>query len=96
MIEGLLTEASERGWYLYSLRDRADSLRDPWEAMLRHPAALASYGQGATAELALSAALDGIERAQPHSLPTYATADLPKIDLDRILRKVPVVCNRRI
>jgi hypothetical protein len=97
MIEDLLSEASARGWYLYSLRDRADGHRNPWEATLRHPSCLASYGQGATAELALSAALDGIERAQPHELPKVGIADVPdQAVLAKILRKLPVICDRRI
>jgi len=74
MIEDLLTEITERGWYLYSAYsnpyDRPSAYR--WECTLRNAAAsLVSFGQGPDLSIALSQALDGIDHAAPGKLPTF-------------------------
>jgi hypothetical protein len=94
MIEDLLSEITERGWHVYTLRDCADSRLFRWECTLRNPLArLVTYGQGHTCELALSQALDGIDRAEPFVLPTFTVhKTAPAVDLREILaRCAPVV-----
>ena len=90
MIEDLLTEISERGWYIYSLRDCGDSRQSPWECSLRHRSCLITYGQGSTAELDISSALDAIERATPHKIPvpqSFAELCKDKFSVVEYLRK---------
>jgi hypothetical protein len=98
MIESLLVEITERGWHVYSLRDCADSRLFPWEVTLRCPAlSLVAYGQGTTLALALSMAIDGIDRAEPHTLPTFTYGIEPRVDLRSIMNRIQpaVKINRR-
>jgi hypothetical protein len=99
MIENLLSEISDRGWHVYSLRDCADSRLFPWEVTIRCPAlSLVAYGQGTTLALALSMAIDGIDRAEPHTLPTFTIhAAPPAVNLREIMNRIQpaVKINRR-
>lgn len=99
MIESLLSEISDRGWHVYTLRDCADSRAFPWECTLRCPAlSLVAYGQGITCELALSMAIDGIDRAEPHMLPIFTIHKTPPaVNLREILDRIQpaVKINRR-
>jgi hypothetical protein len=99
MIEDLLSEISDSGWHVYSLRDCADSRLFPWEVTLRCPAlSLVAYGQGTSLELALSMAIDGIDRAEPHVLPTFTIHKTPPaVNLREIMARIqPIVSiNRR-
>lgn len=99
MIESLLAEISERGWYLYHLRDCNDSRLFRWECTIRNaPLALVAYGQGITCELALSMAIDGIDRAEPHMLPIFTVHKTPPaVNLREILDRIQpaVKINRR-
>lgn len=72
-IETLLTEIADRGWYLYSLRNTGDTRQNSWECYVRDaPTCTVGYGQGSTAYLAISAAIEALESAaEPHTLPTY-------------------------
>jgi hypothetical protein len=93
-IESLLSEITDRGWHLYTCRDCADSRLFPWEVTLRCPAlSLVAYGQGQSMELALSQAIDGIDRAEPHVLPTFTIHTAPPaVNLREILARLqPVV-----
>ncbi len=88
MIEDLLTEIAERGWYLYSAYshpfDRPSAFA--WECTIRNAAAsLVAFGQGPDLSIALSMALDNIERAEPGVLPTFTVSEAPKIDLASVL-----------
>jgi hypothetical protein len=98
-IESLLTEISDRGWHVYSCRDCADSRLFPWEVTLRCPAlSLVAYGQGECLELALSQAIDGIDRAEPHVLPTFTIHKTPPaVNLREILARIQPITpiNRR-
>ena len=87
MIEDLFIEISERGWYVYSLRDCGDSRQSPWECSLRHRSCLIAYGQGPSADLAISSALDAIERATPHDIPAPQISREPAFSLTEYLRK---------
>ena len=99
MIEDLLTEIRDRGWHVYTCRDCADSRLFPWEVTLRCPAlSLVAYGQGTSMELALSQAIDGIDRAEPGVLPTFTVYKTPPaVNLREILDRIQptVKINRR-
>jgi hypothetical protein len=99
MIESLLSEITERGWHVYTCRDCADSRPYPWEVTLRCPAqSLVAYGQGQSMELALSMAIDGIDRAEPHILPIFTIhKSPPAVNLREILARIQpaVKINRR-
>ena len=71
-IEDLLSEIADRGWYLYSLRNTGDKRSNPWECYIRDAAAeTIGYGQGPSAYLAISAAIERHEiAAEKHALPT--------------------------
>lgn len=90
MIEDLLTEITERGWYLYSAYSHIDRpIAFSWECTLRNAeASLVAFGQGETFAIALAFALDNIERAEPGKLPTFVSYDEPKVDLSAILSKL--------
>lgn len=89
-IESLLSEITECGWYLYNLRDCNDSRLYAWECTIRNAQAkLVAYGQGPTCELALSMAIDGIDRAEPGILPTFTIhKSAPANSLAEILARV--------
>jgi len=97
-IESLLTEISERGWFVYSARecdhDRTLS-GDQWQVTLTKPDAFTgynyvSYGQATTLALALASALDNIESAERKikESPTYVLNKTPSVDLSSILTKL--------
>jgi hypothetical protein len=98
-IESLLNEITERGWHVYTCRDCADSRLFPWEVTLRCSAlSLVAYGQGECLELALSMAIDGIDRAEPHTLPTFTVyKSPPAVNLREIMNRLQPVTpiNRR-
>lgn len=102
MLEDLLSELTDRGWYLYSLYnlplDRPAAFQ--WECTIRCPgeAPLVAYGQGESAYLAISNAIDGIERAAPHVLPTFTVTEESRASIADIIAKLQpaVKINRRI
>ncbi len=101
MIESLLAEITDRGWHVYTLRDCADSRIFPWECTLRCPAlSLVAYGQGTSMQSALAMAVDGIDRAEPHTLPTFTIhRPSPAVDLTDILRRLapaPTITRRSL
>jgi hypothetical protein len=88
MIEDLLAEITDRDWYLYSAYshpyDRPSAFT--WECTLRNAeASLVAFGQGPSLDVALSQALDNIDRAQPGVLPTFTVSEAPKADVASIL-----------
>lgn len=92
MLEDLLTELADRGWYLYSLYNLPLDRPLPfqWECTIRYPgeAPLVSYGQGPSAYDAIANAIDGIERAQPHQLPTFTVTEESRVSIADIITKL--------
>ena len=92
-IENLLTEITERGWYVYSMYNHPFDRPGPyqWETTIRHEAgqnSLAANGQGATMFDALSQAIGNIDRASPHKMPTFVTIEEPAF-ADVIAKLIP-------
>lgn len=100
MIEDLLSELTDRGWYLYSLYSHID--RSPafaWECTIRCPSnpPLIAFGQGPSAYDAIALAIDNIERAEPHKLPTFTVTKESSIaDIVTRLTKPAEPIKRRI
>lgn len=82
-IEDLLSELSDRGWYLYSMYHHPHDRPGPyqWETSIRKPGPppLLAVGQGATMYDALSMAISNIDRAEPYQMPTFAVTKEPAI-----------------
>ena len=83
MIEDLLSELSDRGWYLYSMYNHPFDRPGPyqWETTIRFPGPppIVAVGQGASLFDALSMAINNIERAQPYVAPTFVTFTQPAL-----------------
>lgn len=80
-IEDLLSELSDRGWYLYSMYNHPFDRPGPyqWETSIRKPGPppLLAVGQGASLYDALSMAIDNIDRAEPYQMPTFTVTKEP-------------------
>lgn len=111
-LDSLLSELYSLGWYLYSLADDPDGRYDHWFCTIRleaGAASLASFGQGPTASIALSMAIDQIPGAKPHQIPKpavaldhapYSSAEppAPRASLSELMsrRKPAITLTRRI
>jgi len=64
-LSDLILEANSRGWLLNNLFQRHDT---SWQCNLRTATHHTAFGQGSTADLALSRAMDAIESATESSI----------------------------
>ena len=96
MIEHLIAEAHELGWYIYQAHESTDY---GWRVYIRHPDCLISYGQGPNLAVALEMALAAIPNALSHALPKISSTIAAPTSLASIvasLRAPTVPMKRRI
>lgn len=92
-IEDLLEEIAGRDWYIYSLYNHPHDRPGPfqWETTLRHeagPNSLAAHGQGASMFEALAQAVNNIDRAAPHIMPTFLPVQESSTSISDILSRI--------